>query len=124
MYIAIAPCLTDSASTEKNESFNKVITSKHPKYKHYSGAEGLSYGVGLAALETTGGHGTVCDIMRGAQLSPGVHTKANAAREDSKKGQDREQHRSSTGYKARKKVLKDTGNMSKVVHERRKGTSY
>lgn len=122
-YARNANRLAASGSTQQNENLNQVITTKHPKNKHYGGSESLSYRVSAAVCQTNEGHGFVSDVMRAAELSPGSHTVAHGARNDCRKERDR-QRRSSKAYRAQRRLLKDMRGSMDQVQEVREGPTY
>ena len=122
-YIEMAPRLANAGSTQRNESFNQLVSTKHPKNKFYAGTESLDFRVGAAVLQTNEGHGFVCDVMKKVSLSPGTHTAASAARADNRKSRDSER-RSSSEYKLRRRLSKEWRSTGNDTTELREGTSY
>ena len=82
----IAPC----ASTNVVESFNKMITSKAPKIRHYAASGSLRDRVSCAVAQKNIGHGYVTKVNESLGLSPGKDAKKNAQTADKKRVSERE----------------------------------
>ena len=109
-------------STQRNENFNQVVTTKHPKNKHFASSESLDYRVSAAVCQTNNGHGFVSEVMEAAELSPGKHTAAYSARLDKRKARD-QQRRRTVVYKLRRRLFKDTRGLAENALQVREGTS-
>ncbi|XP_034934695.1 uncharacterized protein [Chelonus insularis] len=76
--IKLAPC----ASTQKNEAFNSVVTSKHPKSRFYGASESFITCVHSAVCQMNRGTSYVVKLNEKLSLSPGKNTIKFRAEKD------------------------------------------
>lgn len=67
----LAPC----GSTQCNEAFNNIVTTKHPKNRHYGRSESLNYRIAAAVCQMNMGPTFVSDVNKRLDLSPGKYTQ-------------------------------------------------
>ncbi|XP_052070080.1 uncharacterized protein LOC127708930 [Mytilus californianus] len=64
--------LVDLGSTQNNENFNNIVTSKAPKNRSYGGTSSLKARVSAAVLQKNEGYTWVNKVNKKALLSPGT----------------------------------------------------
>ena len=99
--------LAPLGSTKCNESFNNIVASKAPKYRHYSTSESFDFRLGAAVSQKNIGHGYLMDVYEENTLSPGK-TLANVTESlKKKKSQKRKSREYSRNFKRRRLELKE-----------------
>ncbi|XP_069122588.1 uncharacterized protein [Argopecten irradians] len=115
--------LSNLASTQANESFNKTVASKAPKSHFYSGSNSLNHRVAASVGQKNVGHSYLVKVHKKIGLSPGTHTTRQAILRDM---QARKMKAISTTVKAKKRrlELKLRRTQSNATREIREGRTY
>ncbi|XP_043271195.1 uncharacterized protein [Venturia canescens] len=66
----LAPC----GSSQANESFNRIVSSKHPKAQFYGASESMAYRVAAAVCQKNLGTMYVPEVFKKLDLAPGKNT--------------------------------------------------
>ncbi|KAK3099978.1 hypothetical protein FSP39_012810 [Pinctada imbricata] len=115
--------LSQMGSTQSNESFNKIVSSKAPKTNFYSGSASLNRRIASAVAQKNEGQSYMLQVYRKVGVSPGIHTKKMLFMKD-KLSKKRRVMISSRKYKQRRLELKNRRSKSNAVSELREGTCY
>lgn len=110
---ALAPC----GSTQQNESFNHMATTRAPKKNFYCGTEALYLRVSTAVCEKNIGATYVDNVFKESLLSPSAHRTRLALE---RKKQQKSLYQARPDIKARRLTLK----MQKSVKPHKDGFTY
>lgn len=98
--------LAQHGSSQVNESFNQMVSSKAPKVLHLSSSESLSQRVAAAVCQKNVGASYVPSVCKSADLSPGVHTERHARRVEAQRKKSAARKKT-LEFKRRRLDLKD-----------------
>ena len=115
--------LSPLGSSQSNESFNNIATSKAPKTRHYGGSESQDFRIAAAVLPKNEGHTYVAQTSVEAGLSPSRQALHRGTQIDASRSKQKS-HRSTRSAKLRRKVLREQRGKVQEVCELREGTSY
>ena len=104
----LAPC----ASTQVNESFNALVSTKCPKSRHYSGSSSIFYRVAAAVCQKNEGYNYLCKISRRLGITRRGVLKKYASIRDNKIRKDKLRKASKT-FKRTRLVKR----ISSLMHE-------
>lgn len=116
---SIAPC----GSTNINENFNHMVSSKAPKARHYSSTGSLQVRVASAVSEKNIGSTYLCDVHQKCGISPGTVCNNFAKRLD-KIRKRTNSYKTSISYKRRKLQSRLAGSQTRCAVELREGATY
>ena len=123
MYAANAHKFSISASSQRNECLNQVITKTYPKDKCYSRSESGDFRVACGVVQFNEGTNGMQIIKNLLHLSPGQHTKALVDSRDRVR-KERSEKIKLASTKARRQLVKKKREILKTLTENREGTSY
>lgn len=112
-----------SASSQRNETLNGLVTRFAPKNKSYSTSESADFRVSLAVLHFNEGSACILQIKELLKLDPGEHTEKFAKVKDAKRVKKSEKNKVLT-TKARRNVLKQNRENLRKNLERKEGPTY
>ncbi|XP_071139818.1 uncharacterized protein [Mytilus edulis] len=115
--------LSNLASSQSNESFNFTLSTKAPKYKHYSGSSSLGYRVSASVLQKNEGYSYISEVNESAGLSPGNMSIKRATLLD-KRGATKLQKSRTRKCKTERKRLKEMKLAKNSGLEIREGKTY
>ncbi|XP_067664302.1 uncharacterized protein [Haliotis asinina] len=110
--------LASLGSTQANESFNKTVSSKAPKSRHYSGSSSLHFRVAASVAQKNVGHSYIM-----AYSWTGTYTRRHFTLKDLQH-RKRKAIASTIKAKQRRLHLKAMRSQKRIVREVREGTTY
>ncbi|XP_046563467.1 LOW QUALITY PROTEIN: uncharacterized protein LOC124272338 [Haliotis rubra] len=115
--------LASLGNTQSNESFNKTVSSKAPKSRHYSGSSSLHFRVAASVAQKKVGHSYIIAVNRTLGLSPGTYTRQHFTLKDLPH-RKRKAIASTIEAKQHRLHLKVMRSQKRTVQEVREGTTY
>ncbi|XP_076117930.1 uncharacterized protein LOC143085462 [Mytilus galloprovincialis] len=115
--------LSNLASSQSNESFNFTLSTKAPKYKHYSGSSSLGYRVSASVLQKNEGYSYISEVNESAGLSPGNMSIKRATLLDKRRATKLQKSRTRK-FKTERKRLKEMKLAKNSGLEIREGKTY
>ncbi|KAG8226634.1 hypothetical protein J437_LFUL005285, partial [Ladona fulva] len=98
----LSPC----GSSQPNESFNMILSSKAPKNKFYGGSESLNFWLASAVSRENLGTSYVVGLNKNLGLSPGRNTEMKRKRTETREGVcSKGRHPVCKGQKRRYKIV-------------------
>ncbi|XP_046563466.1 uncharacterized protein LOC124272337 [Haliotis rubra] len=115
--------LASLGSTQSNDRFNKTVSSKAPKSRHYSGSSSLHFRVAASVAQKNVGHSYIIAVNRTLGLSPGTYTRQHFTLKDLQH-RKRKAIASTIKAKQHRLHLKVMRSQKRTVQEVREGTTY
>ncbi|XP_063431634.1 uncharacterized protein LOC134714327 [Mytilus trossulus] len=118
-----AACLTNLGSTQANENFNFIVSTKAPKNKSFGSSKSLTGRISASVLQKNEGHKYLEKVNKAVGLSPGEFTFRMALKIAAKRKLQKAKQISLQAKRKRllKKILKSKKEATKEIHE---GVTY
>lgn len=115
--------MRDLGSTQSNENFNNIVSTKAPKNRYYGGSSSLKRRVSAAVLQKNEGHSYLVKVNKASSLSPGVYTSSLTQKIDQRRRVKR-LHQRSLQYKRRRIQLQKQKRKKERISTVREGVTY
>ncbi|KAK3083296.1 hypothetical protein FSP39_018759 [Pinctada imbricata] len=118
-----ATSLVNLGSTQANENFNFIVSTKAPKQKSFGSSKSLKGRLAASVLQKNEGHGYLTKVNKSVGLSPGEFTMTMATKIAAKRKAQKSKQASLHGKRGRlmKKIKKGKKETTNEVHE---GVTY
>ncbi|XP_033745722.1 uncharacterized protein LOC117331232 [Pecten maximus] len=115
--------LLNLGSTQANESFNSLVSTKTPKAKFYGSSDSLMNRVSASVLQKNEGHNYLPKVNESALLSPGEFTVKLTTKLDNARSARKEKEKTRE-YKLRRVELKRKKRLKEQSSYVKEGTTY
>ncbi|XP_077277842.1 uncharacterized protein LOC143906004 [Temnothorax americanus] len=115
----LAPC----GSSQANESFNRIVCSKHPKSQFYGASESMAFRVAAAVCQKNLGTQYISQVCKNLDLSPGKETTKFRAKKDKARSEKAKKSKA-ISHKRRRLFLAKKRSAKNASAQRREGLTY
>ena len=115
--------IAQNASSQRNESLNSTIGSKHPKIRFYGGSESADQRVACAVAQKNIGKQYLKKVLENADITPGSIMDMQIEKMDDERKQDKVR-KQTTAFKRRRRQLAKIRSSKDGRLESREGTVY